>query len=437
MFARATTHERANRNRKLAYGYTFAILAAWLVMPEIRRLIDWRAGFHAVEIFSIVPQLLMVPLVVPVVTYWRNYPSVLRGLSAVWLCAFTYALLLSIIRGNITAAVYVFAQFLLPLIFGLWCFRLEPDPVRLSRWLGSILLLFGAILSVYGILQWVAPPPWDVEWMNNVQLSSIGEPRPFEIRIFSLLSSPQPLAAVLVIVILWNLPQRTLREKWKTLPLVACVAALILTFARSGWLMLALGVTVYSVMTPRRGRALVTAALIIGLPLFGAQMLPHLSGGLLVDNPFLRTFETLTQLDDDVSAIARREEVNRVLKDSIFEPLGQGLGSSGPATQLNNYENVPPIDNGYIGRLSEMGYPGTLAYVSVLLGALAITLRRWGAARRRRKIDAVDAIAGLLALQIMLLGYEFSAAVFLDFTGMLFWLTVIIALKLSPDGRFA
>ncbi len=188
MLARGAAHERANRNRKLAYGYTLAILAAWFVMPEIRRLIDWRAGFHAVEIFSIVPQILMVPLVVPVVANWRHYPSTLRRLSAVWLSAFIYALFLGIIRGNATAATYVFAQFLLPLIFGLWCYRLEPDPVRLTRWLGSVLLLFGAILSVYGILQWVAPPPWDVEWMNNVHLDSIGEPRPFEIRIFSLLS---------------------------------------------------------------------------------------------------------------------------------------------------------------------------------------------------------------------------------------------------------
>jgi hypothetical protein len=84
----------------------------------------------------------------------------------------------------------------------------EAICVELRAWATLALPL----ISLYGLYQFVAPPTWDANWMLSSGMESIGQPRPFEIRVFSTLNSPASLAYYLAALILIAL---SLKAPWR------------------------------------------------------------------------------------------------------------------------------------------------------------------------------------------------------------------------------
>ena len=95
-------------------------------------------------------------------------------------------------------------------------------------------LEIGTLAGAYALYQFVAIPPWDAEWMRNVEMTSIGLPEPFAVRVFGTLHAPGVLAMFLLVPIgtLW-LSRPTLSR----LPAVCLVsAALLLSQVRAAWI---------------------------------------------------------------------------------------------------------------------------------------------------------------------------------------------------------
>ncbi|WP_218080010.1 O-antigen ligase family protein [Anthocerotibacter panamensis] len=397
--------------------YAFVVLTAWVMTPGLRRIVDWQLGYGSISVLSILPLLVLLLPVVLLVGRWRQVPEPLLLLAVVWSGAFVYALGIGLANGQGLAALYTFAQFCLPPAFGLWLTTVwKPDLYpRLAWWLLGLAVL----ASLYGFYQFVAPPPWDTQWMVNSQMTSIGKPEPFEVRVFSVLNSDGPFADFLVFTLLFNLPRFKLERPWSLGMGLLLLLALSLTLVRSAWLGLLGGIILYLVLSPNRSRMLGAATGLVTLGAVGLLLLPALPGSERSSERLTTRFQTFTNLEQDVSIQERQALILPAFERALGEPTGEGLGVIGTATKLSAEAQTTDFDNGYLGRFVEMGYPGFIAYLGVLAGSFFWVLRgRWqaGSALEAEQWAMVAAMLG--ALLLLELAVDHHEA----FMGIYFWM---------------
>ncbi len=94
-------------------------------------------------------------------------------------------------------------------------------------------LLAVPLVSLYGIRQYLDPAPWDIYWMFNADLRSIGLPEAFKVRVFSTMNSRDRSRAFLVVAIALLCAGRS-PLRWIAVALG--LAALGLTLSRTSWL---------------------------------------------------------------------------------------------------------------------------------------------------------------------------------------------------------
>jgi hypothetical protein len=399
-----------------------AILALWALVPEVRRLVDWRAGFAAVSVVSIVP---LAALVVPLLglTYGGGLSRIdprLLLIAWVWFGGFTAALAIGIASGNsAAAALYSYAEFCLPAAFGLWVASQRVDRENLFDAIARFLIVLATPISLYALIQFALAPAWDVAWMEHVRMTSIGLPAPYQFRPFSTLNSPGTFADFLLAVILFNLPRLRERRPVLMVQIALCSAALALTLVRSDWIALAVGVACFLALSPNRRSNLFAftfaAAAVISLTL----ALPSLLGSTSFGATLSTRLSSFGELGVDASYAERAGYYGAPLVEAALTPQGSGLGVIGTAAKLGDTGTTRYFDNGYIARLTEMGWFGTACYLAGTFGALAfvLSLRRTGPA------SIVAAVAGI---QLALLFSDASSDHHLALSGLIFWLSLAL-----------
>jgi hypothetical protein len=411
-----------------------AALTAFFVIPEVRRIVDWQIGANAISVVSIVPLLMLTPVVIPVVRKLAAARLTLafRILCYAWLLAFVYALLVGFAAGGRLEAVFQFAQFVLPLVCGAWiAMRAVPADVTF-RQLTNTFVWAGAFIGLYGMYQFIAPPPWDVAWVNSSGLASIGVPEPFGLGIFATLNSPGSAALFFVFVVLLGLHELDLRRPGPVLAVTVCVAALALTNVRAAWLALAVGVAVFCVVSPQRGRPLLAVAAIAIVSVLLGLSASALLGSKDVATQLDARLDTLGDVDS-AWANDRRRETAEAARQAWSEPLGQGLGTVGTSTKLGAGGGQLTVDNGYLARFLEMGVAGFAAYVVALGAGIVFALRALvlSGARNERGRQSIAATA--ICVQVALLGMDLSVDAHGALAGLVFWL--LLALVLRREGR--
>lgn len=404
------------------------VLSAWSLMPGIRRVFDWGAGgFASVNILSIVPLLALVPALITL-TYGGKMRLVDRRLALcawVWTGGFGFAFVVALANGGSpAAAAYSLAQFMLPMGFGLWVSTLNLRPDVLYERTATVLLWLSTPLCLYAAYQFVSPPPWDVSWMLHANITSIGFPYPFQLRPFSLLNGPGVFADFLDITIVFNLPRLvTGGTPLRYAQFALCLAALVLTMVRTGWLGVMVGIVTYIVLTPNRGRYLATLAavgLIGGVVIFNASAL---LGDAAAGDSLASRFASLQNLNDDYSYVDRQRYLNELLGEAIASPLGQGIGVTGTAAKLGESGETVDFDNGFVARFTEMGYFGMLCYLLAVGGMIVLALgiwRRW-AQKKLQKLTTIA--AAVIAGQVMLFALDVSSDHHAALAGIAFWLS--------------
>lgn len=407
------------------------VLGAWALMPEVRRLVDWRAGgFASVSVLSVVPLIALVPAALAL-TYGGKLLLVDRRLIAcawVWTGGFGFACVIAVANGGSPfAATYAFALFMLPMAFGLWVATLDMPLEVLYERIAGILLWLSTPLCVYAAFQFVAPPPWDVSWMLHAGVASIGEPYPFQLRPFSTLNGPGVFADFLDITIVFNLPRLIAsRSVLRHVQLALCVAALALTMVRTGWIGIAAGVLTYILLTPRRARNL---AVLGSVAVVGAIVILNASsllGSAQAGNSIAARFSSLSNLNDDYSFVDRQRYFGGLLVDAMERPLGQGLGVVGTAAKLGSGGGVKDFDNGLIARFTEMGYFGMTCYLLTLAGMMALALHAWREFTVRRIPGLAAIAAAVVAMQVMLLVLDVSSDHHNALAGIAFWMSAAL-----------
>jgi len=322
------------------------------------------------------------------------------------------------------------------MFFGLWVATLDIAPDALSDRVATIGLWIATALAVYAVFQYVALPEWDAAWMRNTALVSIGNPAPFQFRPFSTLNAPGPFADFLVAVLLLNLPRLKHLSLLQAAQIMLLVGVLVLTMVRTAWLAAAVGVLAYLLLSPNRWKNLAIFSL-VGV----ACTVLVLNASVLLGNDqagsdLSRRFETLGNLQSDTSYNDRQAYLGDKLQTALGQPTGSGLGLLGTAAKLGSSAQVVDFDNGYVARLTEMGYFGTACYLATLIAGLVLAWRYWDGARRRGSQREAAFGAAVFALQITLAFTDISSDHHNGFSGIFFWLSLaLVCCRHQPIRR--
>jgi hypothetical protein len=425
--------------------YFCVVVAAWCFTPLIRRLIDYHNGaFNPIQITSTIPYIVTLPMLFYCFRPERiaRLTPAFKWFAGLWFAVFLYGLVVAIYRGNMNAALYEATQYIVPMIMGIWLAGDEIENPRLMGRLSVIMLIFGGIVALYGVYQFVAPPPWDALWLEGGGFESMGVAEPFQIRVFSTLNASGPAGDFFAAVLVICLPYLEVKRIW-IWPFVGVVGgALLLTLVRSAWIGLIVGAVVYLIMSPRRVRTvpfIVVYALLLAFLVAG---LPTLLGAGTQSDLVTTRLQTFGDVDHDGSAIARTSEIQDAFAVGLEDPIGEGLGNIGSSSALSANPDTPRgnnLDSGYLARFIELGWAGCLGYLVVIFGSLAFmipaALRQYDGRHPTLYSEAMATIiATAVALCVQLVWADAAGDAHLGTQGFVFWLAMGIGFRRLPPG---
>lgn len=102
--------------------------------------------------------------------------------------ALGYGALIGLAKNGM-GSVYDLANYIVPLLLLPYFAVTKFKPKDIDRLLTAFANI-AVLVAIYGIVQYLTVPPWDVFWMKHADMMSIGNPYPLEIRVFSTLNSP-------------------------------------------------------------------------------------------------------------------------------------------------------------------------------------------------------------------------------------------------------
>jgi hypothetical protein len=424
-------------------AYVSFVLWLWMLTPLARRLADWQGGWRDPSLILLAPYL---------VTAWPALLRLGRGLLALAAMARVPSRRLAPAAGGLvfvlaaagaavgvpfgimaspSAAIMATLNWFVPLAFG-WAVASAARPDEIERAAAGTFRYAPLLIGAYGIWQFLGPQPWDTEWMRFSEMTTIGRPEPFEVRVFSTMHSPGVLGFFLLVPLVLWLARPTLRG----LP-AACLAsiALVLSQVRTAWLGLAVATLFVLLKLPHRMRLRVVvlaalATLCVTPFLFSPEVAEMVSA----------RFATLSRTEDDASALARFEGHLLAFDFVGAHPLGAGLGRTdervGQVMSIN--------DSTLVALLIQFGVVGTCLYVAAIALLFAQLWRYYRTARSPEAIGLSCAGFGLLSTALL-------GAVTTGAPGVLFWLigglaaarpvmagatTPVLRLAASHDARW-
>lgn len=387
--------------------YSSFSLWLWFVTPFVRRMLDYRHGWHPTN-----PALLAPPVVaaISVITLLRHARELRGRLFVPYLLilgALGYGYSVGLLVAGFIPATYALLTWIAPITFGVHLALSWRHYPELSASIRRTFTIALPLLALYGVYQFVRITPWDAAWMINADLKSIGSPLPFLVRVFGTLNTPGPYAAFLLVGMLLVLAGRGITRY----PGIAvALVALLLTRTRSSWVAFLIGLVFMQlsqpvIRLPRRIIALVVvvllAAPLTAIPKFRTTILSRVL--------------TLRDIGADNSFIKRVQFSQEAASGIVQTALGNGLGTTGGAIKLENHNvGIRSLDNGFLELFYVFGWPGGTMFL-LGLGALFFQSVRFAEARRDQFAGAVRATA-VAIIAIMPIGDIFSGS-----TGTLLW----------------
>lgn len=332
---------------RLSIALTVATFFFWAL---VRRLLP--AANPSVDPAAIVPYLVALSLALRGLRVHKP-PAVV--VLAAWA---TVAAALSL-RPVVGAAGWL--NFVAPLLAAFAVCNIPSGPQVMARWT----IVCGALAATYGIVQYVVPFRWDVQWLAAAHFVSVGGFGRVSFRPFATLPAPGTASILTALVILLLLFRRDLFDPSppvRVWAFTACTLFLLLDQVRTAWVAFALA-AVLGVLAKRGQSALrVVACIIVAV----AAMSFAPQAGIVA-----KRAATLTSLDADASFRGRVAFLRGAT--GLITPLGSGLGTRSSASRA---EGDQSIDGGFLVVLAETGLVG----LALLLWALGDAARRAGAA---------------------------------------------------------
>jgi hypothetical protein len=390
-------------------GYLGFVVSLWFYTPLVRRVLDMHHGFTPANLALAAPVLASTVAVITLLKFAKDLRGVLFAPALLVLAALTYGFLVGALRNGVVPAFYAYLAWLSPAMVGLHValhWRRYPQmQVALLR-----TMAWGLIpAALYGILQFVAPPPWDRQWMIATDLQSIGRPLPFSLRVFGSMTMPGTFAVVMEVGLLLLLSARV---RGRLPALVLGFIGLLLSRIRTAWVGFVFGLVLQFITQPmrrlpRNWLTMVVVA-VLSLPVI---TIPRIREGI-VDR-----LSSFSQGEQD-SSVRSRVMVARAAYQLVVEYAeGAGLGATGSATVARGVGGIRNFENGFLEVFYLFGWPGGLLF---FLGLGGIILQGFRLADARFDQFANAARSSALALLTSLLISE----VFTGAGGTLLWILI-------------
>lgn len=399
-------------------GFVVFALWLWVLAPEVRRIVDWSTIRHELS-----PVLMGPALVSAIALPWAvtRSGSVSRRSKQVFTVAsivFLYAGVVGLAQDRLLAVIGDVAQYVPPLILGFYILVYPRDEPTLRSSLLSFAQRALILIGVYGLIQFFTLPPWDAAWMTESSLTTIGPAIPMQFRVFSTLNAPGPMAGV-VAALLMLIPASQSHVVSRSFAAVAGFVAIGLSQVRTAWFALVAGVLVLVRSQKfRSGRAAVVALC--------CAVLALILGGPIVEHIQDRVVETADEGVEDDSLTARLEFQSQIAGAVLTDPVGQGFGATGLASELQEGANEPfrSYDSGFFETLTTFGVIGGVIFLYFVIRELVLALRR----SRHYGPTYVAFTAALMSLVATLVfGNPFTSV-----SGVLLWVSV--AMLARPDA---
>ena len=398
--------------RRAPVTYVSFVWWLWFLVCFLRRIVDYRSGFaegNPIIAAPFLASLVCLPVVFQRRDIWKlrsSFPfvlafaSVLYGLGVGFLCIPKKILLMSSL-GWFT-----------PIVFGFFVFSEFRDADRREALLQSLRSTFCwgvLIMGVYGVIQYFLAPRWDVLWMVESKMSSIGNPEPFGIRVFSTMNGPGALAFTLVAGLMLLLSQRGVLVM---LAGAAGCATLLLSSLRAAWAAIILAL----ILLAFRDKKYITR-----LSVAAALMLVCISCAMVIEpirENVQNRFSSFTDMKDDTSYQDRQSGYEQMTTYASEEPFGTGLG-----TMEANFAGKTALgtrDSGFWEIALSLGWVGGAVYLAAL-GLLA--WNGWHSGAERATTEVIAACISIGLISQLLLG-----SVMLGVTGSIIWMFGAIAM---------
>lgn len=389
----------------------------WILGPQVRRIVDGSTGYHEPSFILIAAPLASLVLLPRIRTLrWHGPRRAVRPLliAAVAVAA-GYAV--GAVQLGLRPATGALLLWLVPPLFGLQVVAVGRDSDELRTAVERVLVWGTLIVGVYGVVQFYLVPSWDAFWMHHAPMDSIGSPSPYEVRVFSTLNSPGPLATFLAAAVLYLTDAR---HAMRVPAQVAGYVCLALSMVRAAWLATLVGLVL--VLAVGRPRARATAIFALAIVTLGILQVSGPLERAIVD----RIDESRAGRQDDSFAarLALHEEMIPALADDL---VGQGLGASGVANRLSDGSvGTVDIDSGLLDFAFTLGLPAALFTLSAIAMGAA-DLARIGL---RRDVVPVGVVAAGMSILLQMLGGNTLTGV----GGVLFFAVWGLGLRALLDG---
>jgi hypothetical protein len=376
-------------------GYLTFVMWLWALAPLVRRLAEWQLDeFNDQNLILLSPYI--VTAIAGVALFRR--PGVLNDRRTrpfvIGIGCVAAGAVVGLAKVGLQAAIFGFLEWSTPIALGGYVATLSV--ARLEHawrtvWRHALVLL--VVVGCYGVYQFFAILPWDVQWMDNAPIGSIGQPKPFEVRVFSTANAPGVLSMIVMVLLLLALGRRSAMK----LPITVLAGVVLgVSLVRSAWLGVAVGVVAFWLLQRGRSRSRSILAALLIVPLF----LGVTQAGPI--NAVLSTrASSFGELGEDDSLNARFEFFRETLPGVLANPIGHGTGSSGATVRTGVVEDdqaVQAFDNGLLAIPFALGLLPGLVYFGVLVNVTRQVVGGSRGGRRMRRAAAAAWIAGLVQL---------------------------------------
>ncbi len=376
----------------LYVGFTWWV---FFLTPFIRRVSDFRSGFTEPSPMLLAPLLVAM---ITIVTFYRNLPKAHEQgglpfiLSAMGVF---YGFLIGMVNGLPVPAIVSLMAWVSPILFGFHLFINWRDYPSYRDNIQRTFLWGVLVTASYGVYQYLVAPEWDCFWLIETKLfTSMGNPEPLGLRVWSTMNAPLQFGVVMLGGnILLFIGQGNLRIPGLTVGILS----VLLTSVRTVWLGLMVAL-ITLLVSLKGGSQIRLIAFILTIVLC---MVP-----LSTVEPFSQVIQSrvssLSNVKDDQSAKDRANLYGGTLNLALSEVIGKGNGT------------LQPIDSGIIELLLTFGWMGAIPYIGGLLLSFYTLFQ---ASKSNSDPFASAARAIVVAFLPMLAGSNVIAGI----SGMVFW----------------
>ena len=334
-----------NKYPNIYVGYVWWL---WFLSPFIRRLADWQSQYTHPSPILLTPYLVVLIIVpnllkkIPQLFLQKDY-----GLILVFL-GILYGLIVSLIQSPVIPVAIKSLEWIVPVLL---CFHFYINWRNFPKLFETTLQVFIwgiLIMSLYGLIQYLIVPEWDKLWSINDGISSIGIPKPRQIRVWSTMNSPGPFATFMTAGLLLILLDNKIISRFAS---SIGYLVLLLSLVRTAWLAWLIGFIYLLVfMNYQQRNRLIIACLLLAI------VLVPLTGLEQFSNTISSRMATFSDISNDGSAQGRLN-IYSFISDSLTV-IGKGF-----ATEQSG---VVSGDSGLLEVIVKLGFIGNLFYISGL-----------------------------------------------------------------------